>query len=70
MGIFIVVFIAIFLALFFISRTKIPRVQKVLWFIIVLISIISVITYLFIRGFESGRDPHPMPSEELNAPKK
>lgn len=57
MGILFIVFIIIALITFFISKLKLPKRQKVLWSAATIIIAFILIAYLFIEGFERGRDP-------------
>ncbi|WP_347216114.1 hypothetical protein [Chryseobacterium sp.] len=57
MGIFFIVFSIITLIIFFIFRLKISKLQKVLWSAVVLIIVFFLFAYLFVQGFENGRDP-------------
>jgi Na+/phosphate symporter len=68
MGIFLIVFIVIVLIIFFISRLKIPMLQKIVWSVLAFTIMISLIVFLFIQGFEKGRDPLAPSHEELNQP--
>lgn len=70
MGIFFILFIVIALIIFSISRLKIPMLQKVIWSVLAAIMMISLIVYLFIQGFERGRDPRTPSNEGLNQPIK
>ena len=69
MGILLFIFLITAVAVFLVSLLKIPRKQKVLWIVCMIISIVFLTIYLFIQGFERGRDPE-MPMEDLNQPIK
>lgn len=69
MGIIIVLIFIIALPLFFISKLKISKGQKIWWSAGFIILVLCLIIYLFIQGFEKGRDPK-MPAEELHQPVK
>lgn len=67
MGILLFIFSVTAVAVLFVSRLKIPGKQKILWSVCIIISFVFLTIYLFIQGFESGRDPK-MPAEELSQP--
>jgi len=64
MGILAVFFLLIVLIIFIITRLKISKNAKIAWSVLVIIIVTGIIIYLFIQGFERGRDPK-MPKDEL-----
>lgn len=70
MGIFLLVFIAIALVILCVFRLKISTLQKILWSVVVIIIVFSSIFYLFIQGFERGRDQLAPAKEDLSQPIK
>ncbi|HCN51698.1 MAG TPA: hypothetical protein DIT10_21875 [Chryseobacterium sp.] len=65
MGILLFIFSVTAVAVLFISKLKILVKQKILWSVCIIISIVFLTIYLFIQGFERGRNPK-MPTEELS----